>query len=477
MNILQSFKSFIASREEDLIAEGPMAPGEWLKPNSKTGELRLDILARLVKDKTPLELDAGGTFVVTKQKEAYAAIAKFQQTQKAFMLIGKIDGKGKEVEISSSKLKKSAVFGSGGGTAGGSANTALAESAQAVYCSAVCNVLGAGASPEDFNQTVLKKAYMLCKVDVSLDKILNDLPPDWVESSILTAQQLFKEGYIKRGHVFYRGVDVMKDIYLGARKAQANSGDGTVIADDKWNPGDIWAAERTFNAKALDTSTIDDYNKDILESFLNRSCVAISLKKVVKAAHITRYNIEPAREQHKYLGYGLSGAKGGGTIKNFYGSKSTALYVDDLIMEGRTFNYMSGFAVDIRGAHSRGGKIGLAPINKVLAQHGVKPISDAAAIKSAASKFDPKFIKDFYKLFSSVNPWGHIAEKQFTSDCRARFEADTTGPDWLLSKYMATELIARIDDLPKAKQNKVISSLLAFAASSSDVSSAFIKVS
>lgn len=461
---------------ETFLKESPMSPGEWIKPNSKTGESRLEILKTMINKKIPLELDAGGTLVVTKIPEAMKAIATFPQQQKAFVLSGKIDGKGSVVDVLSSKLKKSVAFGSGGGTAGGSANTALAESAQAIYCSAVCNVLGAGAQYADFTPAVLKKAASLCMVDGSVVDAIENLPPDWVESSILSAQQLFKEGYIVKGHHFFRGTGTMKDIYAAARIAQKNT-DGTVIADDKWNPGDIWAAKPSFSAKSLDTSTIFDYNRGILEALLDRSCVAISLKKVVKAAHIERYNIEPAREKHQYLGYGLSGAKGGGTIKNFFGSKSTALYVNDVIMEGRTFNYMSGFAVDIRGKHSRGGKVGLAPINKILVQHGLHPISDAAKIKKAASDFDPKFIKAFWKMYTAVTPWGHMTEKDFSEQCRIRFTLDTTGPDWLLSKYIATELVYNIETAPKAKQAKVLGSLLAFAASSSSISSAFIKVS
>ena len=387
---LLGFKSFLT--------EKGLTPAELLKPNGKTGELRTDILSRLIKDKTPIELDDGSFLVVTKIPEAQKAINQFKIDNKAFILIGKLDGKGKEITVSSSKIKKSAVFGSGGGSAGGSANTALAESAQAYYCSAVCNILGKAAKPEQFTPAVLKKAAKFVDADISIEDVIRDLPEDWVESSILTANQLMQDGYITKGHVFYRGKGVMKVIYDGARTAQKNTAGITPLADDKWNPGDIWAAKSSFNPKSLDSSNINSYNKDILEAFLERDCVAISLKKVVGGAHIERYNVEPAREQHKYLGFGLSAAKGGGTIENFFASKGMALYVDAVIMEGRTFNFMTNFAVDIRGKNSRGGKIGLGPINTVLSLNGAKPLTEAGSIKQKASKMDPAFMKEFYKM-------------------------------------------------------------------------------
>ena len=47
------------------IVEGTaLTPAQLDANNSKTGEHRIDILIRLVKDKVPLELAKGGTFTV-----------------------------------------------------------------------------------------------------------------------------------------------------------------------------------------------------------------------------------------------------------------------------------------------------------------------------------------------------------------------------------------------------------------------------
>ena len=52
-----SFKSYIF----EAVA---LTPAELEKKNSKTGEFRIDILMRLIKNKEPLELAKGGTFTV-----------------------------------------------------------------------------------------------------------------------------------------------------------------------------------------------------------------------------------------------------------------------------------------------------------------------------------------------------------------------------------------------------------------------------
>ncbi len=84
-----------------------LRPAELKPPaqNSDTNELRVDILTRLIKDKTPLELAKGGTFTVTDIDDALKQIEIFKKLGKAFNLHSNGE------TISSSELGKSAVFG------------------------------------------------------------------------------------------------------------------------------------------------------------------------------------------------------------------------------------------------------------------------------------------------------------------------------------------------------------------------------
>jgi len=97
MQKITSFKRFLT--------EVAMAPNQWTKPNGQTGEARLDILQRLIQSHTPIELEDGDKIVITQIKDALAAITKFKSDGKRFELVGKVDGKGKEVMITSSDIK------------------------------------------------------------------------------------------------------------------------------------------------------------------------------------------------------------------------------------------------------------------------------------------------------------------------------------------------------------------------------------
>jgi len=114
------------------ITEGvKLTPAELTKPNGVTGEDRVDILLRLIKDGKPLELAKGGTFVVTDIEHAVAGIEAWKKNKsdkkQAIALKGDNDA-----FITSSDLKKAKVFGGGGGAGGGTLNTKNTESHQCV---------------------------------------------------------------------------------------------------------------------------------------------------------------------------------------------------------------------------------------------------------------------------------------------------------------------------------------------------------
>lgn len=476
MQKITSFKSFLT--------EVAMAPGQWTKPNGQTGEARLDILQRLIQSHTPIELEDGDKIVITQIKDALAAITKFKSDGKRFELVGKVDGKGKEVMVTSSDIKKSAVFGGeNGGKTGGTMGTALAESAQCFYASAVCNVLGAASAPEKFTPAVMKKAAGFVKSDVGLDKVMDSMTEDWKLSAIISANILFNEGYIAKGHEFFRGKDKMLSVYKNAKIAYKNGGMDALPAD-KWNPGDIWAIKPSFSPDSLDNGSIQEYNADILDAFLNRECVGISLKKVVGSAHIERFNVEPAKERNEFHGYSLSSAKKAASVDNFFSSNSIGIFINDSFMEVRPFAFQSDYSFEISGKNARGGRIKLKDFNTTLQKYGGKPVNEADA-KAHSNKFDAKkmtmdtsFLKQWHKLFDDVNPYGHMTYPDFEKRVIQKFQEDgEKAKNWVYGKYIGTQILHEIKHLPKKKAGDVLGALLRIAASSTDTSSAFIKVS
>ena len=106
---------------------------ELLKPNSKTGEPRTEILKRLIKTKTPIVLLSGKKVIIKNDKANIALIEQHIKDQKTFSLVSST---GAFVPIT--QMKKDKAFGGGGGGAGGGTEeTAINESAQCLWLAAV----------------------------------------------------------------------------------------------------------------------------------------------------------------------------------------------------------------------------------------------------------------------------------------------------------------------------------------------------
>ena len=78
---MKNFKQFGSIQEAV-----KLTPAELQKPNANTGEDRIDILLRLIRDGKPLELAKGGTFTVTNIEDALAQIEIFKKLNKPFPL-------------------------------------------------------------------------------------------------------------------------------------------------------------------------------------------------------------------------------------------------------------------------------------------------------------------------------------------------------------------------------------------------------
>ena len=94
----------------------PMGNPEWEKPNSNTKVPRIDILKKLIKDKKPIELAKGGSFIVSDPDEAIKVIDAYVKADyKVGFTLNATDGK----VYKNTQIGKSKVFGGAGGGAGG----------------------------------------------------------------------------------------------------------------------------------------------------------------------------------------------------------------------------------------------------------------------------------------------------------------------------------------------------------------------
>jgi len=447
---------------EYLLNEGvKLTPAELIKPNSATREKRTDILRREIKTGNPLELVSGKKFLVTDIRSALAAIDQFERDQKPFLLIGK-NG---EV-ASSSDLKKNVVFGGGGGgSGGGSAQTKDAESAQCVWLQAMLDH-GPNYGVDYFTDDILRAAYRKCDVDAKIDDILK-LPQEWIASSYLGAQYILTQGYVKKSMKLHRGSSLMKGIYHAKDVAFKNN-DMPKFSDDKWNPGDIWAADSSFRLSDLPTDSVRSLNKKILELFTQRRLVGISLKKLVKRVTSTEYNVQipPDVDDYRVMEVALESKRG-----SFWSSKGGVIVYDDGVMNIRDNSYMGAIIVEIIGKNARGGGAAWGPIMDAAESTIKRRLPTLTQIKQSAIKIhrgDAKEIRDMYDVVKTL--YNNLSQTEFNAEL-AKKDAG-----WIYAKLGAAHLAAMIQSNMGAKANRFVTKLVNYAGSKSEDSSAYVKI-
>lgn len=449
------FKSFLS---EGMTA---LRPGELSKPNSKTKEPRIDILKHAAINGVTLALAKDNSeVVIANTPENITAIDNFDG-KTPFNLIT-TDNK----EISSSQIGKSAIFGGGAGAGGGTENTAQTESGQCLWLAAM---LQYGNQPiEFFTPSILKSAMK--RIDVggtSFDEMVS-MDSAWQVSAYLSAQKIIKAGYANKKHKFHRDSDTMNYIYKKAKKEAFKNSGISALTDDKWNPGDIWAIEDGVDLKKeLDTSSIGALNTSLLRLFKERKVVGISLKLVKKDAKAKEYNIEGSPQNHKFVSGAVKTQRG-----TFFSNKGGTVEFSGGTMEIRPNNYLGANKIEIMGKTARGGGAGWGVIMAAGKRYLNVNIPAHGSIKRIAQKLASGKNKRselyFYKMAKS-------ADASLTFDYYME-EIRNKDAGWFSAKLAAVMIVHYLNNNKGRKADSFVNAIVNYAASSSDDSSAFVKI-
>ena len=460
---LESFQEFLNEGTK-------LAPGELKKSATGgpyVGKARTEILANKIRKQEPLTLAKGGEFLVTDTQAGLESIKQFEKDNKAFKLIGK-----NGAEISSSDLLKTKEFGGGAGAGGGTKQTAIGESAQCVWMAAMLEI-GAEMPIESFTDEVLTKAAKKASVGKTTLKEMLAIDDSWKISSYLTAQYAIKNRIIEKGMTFHRDDGLMKAIYEAKNKAFKNN-DMRPLKDDKWNPGDIWVADADFKFKELNIATVEGLNDDILDLYLQKRLVGISLKKVDKGVTSTEKNVErpPETEDYKYTSSEIKSRVRG----EWYTNKGASIMFQGGQLDLRANSAFGSHKVEIQGKGARGGGVGWGPITDASKRIYGKELPKNSAIKKEAqqiAKGDKKAIKNFTKLLQ-------IADKKISEDevikAVSNLGSEKQAAVWIHGKLGGLYFIQQIAKGGQ-KANKFITQIINYAGSSTSDSSAYIKLS
>ena len=346
------------------------------------------------------------------------------------------------------------------GSGGGAEATTLTESAQCLYA-AIAFGLNRSITSNDITPNNVKKYSKLFDIDETNERILNELPDEWVESSLLGANKLFEIFKGKGKYIFHRGSKKVDKIEAAFKRVSKN--ENVRININKWNPSDIWMISSDFSFDFFDKeNTILGLNQVVQEKLEENILIGVSLKKIIGTAKISVKNVFRDMKTCKYYaGYE-------------YSKKSIDGYV--LLTGGTKIQYRSfgsgdgltGFQGEVKGSNANQGKISLGPTNLILKNHGQKTIPTNAAKRV---KEEPD------KVFAEISKGLKKYARMTDSDIK-KIDPKIITPKFLYSKLQVTQLLDILERklLKSDKRNQIVEDLYLYASSQSKYSSAYYKL-
>ena len=349
----------------------------------------------------------------------------------------------------------------GGGSGAGAEDTTRNESAQAVYA-AIAFGMGKTISNNDVTMKTIQKHSDLFSVDGNVDDIRNNLPDEWIKSSITGANALYNRFGKSGKYTFHRGDATVNRI--NAAFERAKSAEGVRMNINKWNPSDIWMVRSDYDFKCIDDEkTLLGLNQCIQDQLQQGKLIGISLKKMQSGASLSSKNVFGDMKINKtYAGYEYSGKSIDGYIKLSGGTK----------IQFRSFGAgagLTGFQGEVKGANANQGKIGLGPLNMILRAHGISQVSTNAANRVTSN---PDAV--FNEIALGLKKYARLSQKQIEE---LKENEKIVTPKFLYSKLQITELINIIESIRNKKvRDQLVEDIYLYASSQSRFSSAYYKL-
>jgi hypothetical protein len=425
------------------LSESVLSFAEIIRPDR---EYRADLFIKKMKMGEPFELTSGDKVVIQYSADIEKAIRTGNKKGLSTKPLVTADGE----EFGFGKLKKSQEFGGGTrGSGGGADQTRATESAQCVYAQVIWDNPNTKFSPDD-----LKAAYAKVNSDAKIDEIL--LSDDgWIASSINGARLLHK-ALKRKEYTWHRGsswVDALENKFK-----ELNRQEKIFKNVNKWTPADIWAVARGAENKynILNASSISELNKELLKAYAERDIIGISLKKIGKKPKLVQVNYKKPFKAPKFTTktYGK---------REFFAAKDGYLYFAGKgQIQFRTF---PTFQCEIVATKAKHGKVSYGGISEAMKLAVGRPLTDKKVIERLFKSSPDKFYTQFYQNYSmSNNP--KMTKEQFIKKLEGK------QVDWLMSKYMVTELFTAIE----GREQQVIEYLYRIAKSQTKDSAVHLKV-
>ena len=405
----------------------------------------------------------------------------------------------KEYKISPAGLVKTTELGSTGGSGAGAENTDLFEGA-ACWVGAFRYSLNRPIQ-DDYRCTLedFKSVRNHVETKESMEDIHEYLMEndDWMKSSIRTANALYADvRYRNTGFHWYHGNKFVKAI--NDHWKVVNDNEEKPFADiNKWTPADIWLCDCSISSPL---TTFEEYfagwNSLLMDLVNQKKLIGVSLKKVTAStARIERTNMGEARPRKSFVSCGANSMFG--SIDTYFDGQGFKMQMRDSSGKGNTWQgEITGGSSFGDGA--KGGRVGGGVLDKILEAvygegNGCFRNHDVDSAKRAAHGntldkmiFDLAdrnqgvlLMGDRGNLYKHRNPSKTrlsevlTMERVQSADNKDRAKKH----QWKFSKFLGLEVIDIVMNGNSAERNEVSSRLYQYAASRTDKSAPFLKVS
>jgi len=354
----------------------------------------------------------------------------------------------------------------GGGSGAGAALTKLSESAQALYAAVVFNVLRREMTIIDVTKDNFIKASSTSFIDSSVQSIINDLPDDWINSSILGANALYRYFNGKGKFTFHRGsgeVSLIESTFSRINKDEKAFGNL-----NKWSPADIYMISNKVNlGKLSQEKSLRGLNAQMYEYIKNNQVIGVSLKKMYSSGKISKKNFPSDTK--------VNSAK-------FYGTTSNVDSMDGYIRWGSLSNEkiqfrsfggetsLTGWQGEIKGASANQGKISLGPINFILRRRGLSQIPSSTESASLATKNTIEHCMNISQLMASDG----IIKPQQIEDIANLIQKKSN--KYRYSKYLVMNLFQIINSISGEMRDSVVQDFYLYASSQATYSAPYYKL-
>ena len=437
-------------------------------------KLRYTKLVDKISKGEPFEMSSGGKkridYATPAIKKAFESgdLAKLKGNKNLFVELGK-----KNI-IKVDQLKKTKEFGGGGGSGAGADVTKLAESAQCLYAALAFHVFK---RKMKLDEVITKKHFDAAKkyidTDENFQKMVSDLPDDWVKSSILGANLLY-EKYRGKNFIFHRGssaVDKIENAFKQINRTERAFGD-----INKWSPADIYMIKPNKTPdKLLKEETLKGLNGEMLKMYQSNEIVGVSLKKMETTAKYSEINVNKTKGVTSNIGYKekIIKANTGATL---YDSMDVYIRWGDSPkdrLQLRSFGTgdgLTGWQGELKGETANQGKVSLGPISFIIKQHTGVQLPTSNEIATRVKQGDESICTEIYDMAKKLGVNNLPSKNEHIKKC---YEKEAK---WRYSKYLGLTLLSIIDGQPKKKADAIVEDIYFYAGSKSSFSAPYAKI-